>query len=143
LDLGTSAPHHPALGIDPGTARVGIAATDAAGILAHPVETIDLSRQEPLERIAELVAERGVRVLVVGLPRRLDGSEGPAADKARAFAERLRQRLPQLPLEFVDEFGSTLDAADKLRAAGRRAKRQRPVIDQAAAVEILERWMNE
>ncbi len=132
---------HPALGIDPGDSRIGIAATDPVGILAHPVETIELGRGDPLERIAALVAERGIRTLVVGLPLRMDGSEGDAAAKARTLAEKLRQRLPELPLEFVDESMTTVEAAEKLRAAGRKAKRQKSVIDQAAAVEILNRWM--
>lgn len=134
---------HPALGIDFGDARIGVAATDPCGILAHPVETIERGRGDPLERLAALAGERGIRTLVVGLPLRLDGSEGEAAAKVRAFARRLAARLPELPLVFVDETFSTLDAAERLRQAGRRARRQRPVIDQAAAVEILERWLAE
>ena len=80
---------HPALGIDYGEARIGIAATDACGILAHPVESIHLQRTEPLERIATLVAERGIRTLVLGLPLRMDGTEGTACAKVRAFGEKL------------------------------------------------------
>lgn len=132
---------HPALGIDPGDARIGIAATDPLGILAHPVETIDLRKTDPLERIAALVAQRGIRTLVVGLPLRVDGSEGSAAEKVRAFATGLADRVPGIPLVFADEAYTTLDAAAKLREAGRNAKRQKAVIDQAAAVAILENWM--
>lgn len=134
---------HPALGIDPGDARIGVAATDPLGILAHPVETIDLRATEPVERLAAIVAQRGIRTLVVGLPLNLDGEEGPAARKARAFGERLAARLPELPLVFVDESHTTVAAAARLRAAGRNAKRQKDVIDQAAAVEILRQWMGE
>lgn len=132
---------HPALGIDPGDARIGIAATDPLGILAHPVETIDVRKTDPLERIAALVAQRGIRTLVVGLPLRIDGSEGSAAEKVRAFAARLAARVPGVPLVFTDEAYTTMDAAAKLREAGRNAKRQKAVIDQAAAVAILESWM--
>lgn len=132
---------HPALGIDPGDARIGVAATDPFGILAHPVETIDIRKVDPLERIAALVAQRGIRTLVVGLPLRIDGSEGSAALKVRAFAARLAARVPELPLVFTDEAYTTQDAAAKLHAAGRNAKRQKAVIDQAAAVVILEAWM--
>jgi putative Holliday junction resolvase len=132
---------HPALGIDPGDARIGIAATDPLGILAHPVETIDLRKTDPLDRIAALVAQRGIRTLVVGLPLRIDGSEGSAAEKVRAFAARLAARVPGVPLVFTDEAYTTMDAAAKLREAGRNAKRQKAVIDQAAAVAILESWM--
>ena len=132
---------HPALGIDYGAARIGIAATDEFGILAHPVETIERARVDAIERIARLAELRGIRTLVVGLPLRMDGSEGDSAATVRAFAGRLRERMPQIPLVFVDETLSTASAAEKLRAAGRPAKRQKSVIDQAAAVEILNYWM--
>lgn len=132
---------HPALGIDYGDARFGIAATDPLGILAHPVETIEVSRQDPVERIAELVESRSIRQLVLGLPLNLDGEEGPAAAKVRAFAKKLSARLPDLPVEWIDESMTTVAAAEKLRQAGRNAKKQKGIIDQAAAVEILERWM--
>lgn len=134
---------HPALGIDHGDARIGIAATDEFGILAHPVETIDRARTEPLERIAAIVSQRKIRTIVLGLPVRMDGSEGTSAEKVRAFAEKLRQQLPDLPLVFVDETLTTSSAAAKLREAGRNAKQQKSVIDQAAAVEILNAWMEE
>lgn len=134
--------NHPALGLDPGEARIGVAATDALGILAHPVETIEVGRVDALERIAALVALRGIRTLVVGLPLRMDGSEGEAAAKARRFAETLRRRLPEVALVMVDESLSTATAADLLRQSGRTAREQKPLIDQAAAVEILKRWMD-
>lgn len=133
---------HPALGIDHGEARIGIAATDPLGILAHPVETIDVRKTDPLERIAALAGQRQVRTLVLGLPVRIDGTEGTAAAKVRAFGEKLAARLPGIPLVFVDEAYTTMDAAEKLREAGRKAKQQKAVIDQAAAVAILEAWMN-
>lgn len=133
---------HPALGIDFGEARVGVAATDALGILAHPVETIEVARVDPLARIPELAGQRGIRTLVVGLPLRMDGSEGTAAGKARKFAEALGRRLPGLPLVMVDEALTTRDAADLLRQSGRKSRHQKDVIDRAAAVEILKRWMD-
>ncbi len=132
---------HPALGIDHGDARIGIAATDDFGILAHPVETIDQNKGDAIERIAQLVELRKIQTLVVGLPIRMDGSEGSSAAKVRAFAGRLRERIPTIPLVFVDETLTTAAAADKLRQAGRKAKQQKSVIDQAAAVEILNGWM--
>ncbi|MES2438307.1 MAG: Holliday junction resolvase RuvX [Verrucomicrobiota bacterium] len=134
---------HPALGIDHGDARIGIAATDDFGILAHPVETIDQSKGDSIERIARLVEIRKIQTLVVGLPIRMDGSEGSSALKVRAFADRLRERIPAVPLVFVDETLTTSTAATKLREAGRKAKQQKSVIDQAAAVEILNLWMGE
>ena len=141
----TSVPNspHPALGIDHGEARIGIAATDDFGILAHPVETIDQAKGDAIERIARLTEIRGIRTLVVGLPIRMDGTEGSSAAKVRAFADRLRERIPTIPLVFVDETLTTATAAGKLREAGRNAKQQKAIIDQAAAVEILNQWMED
>jgi len=134
---------HPALGIDHGDARIGIAATDDFGILAHPVETIDRAKNDPVTRIAELVERRKIRTLVVGLPIRMDGTEGESAAKVRSFADLLRERLPDIPLVFVDESLTTSAASAKLREAGRKARQQKAVIDQAAAVEILNAWMGD
>ena len=134
---------HPALGIDHGDARIGVAATDDFGILAHPVETIDRAKMDPVERIAQLAVLRGIRTLVVGLPVRMDGTEGESAAKVRTFADLLRERIPNIPLVFVDETLSTASASQKLREAGRKARQQKSVIDQAAAVEILNYWMGE
>lgn len=133
---------HPALGIDYGQARIGIAATDACGILAYPVESIHLAHTDPLQRIAELVEKMQIRTLILGLPLRLDGTEGSACERVRAFGDRLHARLPRLPLLYVDEFLTTSTAQEKLHAAGRKAKSFRPIIDQAAAVEILNNWLN-
>ena len=134
---------HPALGIDHGEARIGIAATDDFGILAHPVETIDRAKTEPLERIARLVELRKIRTLVVGLPVRMDGTEGDSAKKVRDFATKLAERLPDVPMVFVDETLTTSMASQKLREAGKKAKQQKSIIDQAAAVEILNLWMGD
>lgn len=132
---------HPALGIDHGDARIGIAATDDFGILAHPVATIETAKGDPFEEISRIVMARRIRTLVLGLPVRSDGSEGDAAAKVRRFGETLKQRLPELPLFYIDEAFTTISAAGKLREAGRNAKKQKAVIDQAAAVEILNTWM--
>ncbi len=132
---------HPALGIDYGEARIGIAATDACGILPHPVESIPRRTVDPLARIAELVQERGVRTLVLGYPLRLDGTEGSACEKVSVFGEQLSARFPELPLVYVDEFLTTTVAQQKLHAAGKKSRDFRPIIDQAAAVEILNNWM--
>lgn len=134
---------HPALGIDFGQARIGIAATDPCGILAHPVESIHLSKTEPLGRIAELVAQKGIRSLVLGLPLRLDGTEGSACEKVRSFGRKLSARFPELPLIYVDEFLTTTVAQEKLHKAGKKAKDFKPIIDQAAAVEILNTWLEQ
>ena len=134
---------HPALGIDYGDARIGVAATDDFGILAHPVETIDRARTDVLDRIRHLVEIRRIHTLVVGLPLRMDGSEGDSAAKVREFARQLRELVPTIPLVFVDETLTTSSAAEKLRQAGRKSRDHKSIIDQAAAVEILNQWMGE
>ncbi len=137
---------HPLLGIDHGAARIGIAATDAAGILAYPVETIQCSTTDPIERIAEIVVEKNIRQMVLGLPISLNGTEGEAAKKIRAFGELLHKRLPEIPLHYCDETFTTVAAYEKLHQVGmskkKKAKRQRAIIDQAAAVEILNNWLD-
>ena len=107
------------------------------------METIDQSKGDAIERIARLVEMRRIHTLVVGLPIRMDGTEGSSAAKVRAFAELLRERMPAVPLVFVDETLTTSTAASKLREAGRNARQQKSIIDQAAAVEILNLWMGD
>lgn len=107
------------------------------------METIDQGKGDAIERIARLVELRQIRTLVVGLPIRMDGSEGSSAAKVRAFADRLRERIPSIPLVFTDETLTTSSATSKLREAGRTARQQKAVIDQAAAVEILNSWMGD
>jgi len=143
VDYSPSSPH-PALGLDYGKSRIGVAATDDFGIMPHPIETIDRIRiPDPIRRIAEIAATRKTKTLVVGLPLRLDGSEGDSAKMVRAFSKKLAQTLPDLPMVFVDETYTTSDASQKLHEAGRNTRKQKAVIDQAAAVEILNRWMEE
>lgn len=133
-----------ALGIDHGDARIGVAASDGLGLLAHPVETVAAQPQEAaLRRLAEIFRERRAELIIMGLPIREDGTEGTAAEKVRKFAAKLAALLPAgTRMEFQDEYGSTKSAAEHLRAAGRRTHRHRPVIDQAAAVVILQEWLD-
>ena len=133
--------NHPVLAIDYGEARFGIAATDDLGLFAHPVETIHVAQQPPLERIQELCEQRRVKTMVIGLPLRLSGEEGDAAEAARALGAQLSELLPDIPIHFCDERYSTVTASEKLRAAGKSARRQKNIIDQAAAVEILNQWL--
>ncbi len=131
-----------ALGIDYGEARIGVAGSDALGMLAHPLETVDARRAGALQRIAAIAEQRGAEVLVVGMPYRLDGSRGPAAEGVEAFADRLRAAVPGRRVVTWDERLSTVTAQAKLHAAGRDIRRSRAVIDQAAAVEILQCWLD-
>lgn len=129
------------LGVDVGDARVGLAISDDLGMLAHPLETIPVATQDPLDRIARLVAERSISHVVVGMPRNMDGSFGPAAEKSRAFIASLRERIA-CPVVSWDERLTTVSAQRALREAGRKAKDQRSVVDQAAAQIILQGWMD-
>lgn len=133
-----------AIGIDYGSARIGVAASDALGLMAHPVETVAAQPPEKaLFRLGEIVRERKAEMIVVGLPIREDGTEGTAAARVRKFAGSLSALFPPgFPVEFQDEYGSTKSAAENLRAAGRRTHRHRPIIDQAAAVVILQDWLD-
>ena len=125
------------LGIDPGDARIGVARSDPSGFLATPVETVRRGRGD-LARIARLVFEEEVIEVVVGLPRSLAGGEGPAAAKVRDFATRLAERVAPVPVRLVDERLTTVSAEAMLRDRGRKGQQRRAVVDQAAAVMILQ-----
>lgn len=132
---------HPILAIDHGEARIGLAATDEFGIAAHPVETIHRESTDTMGRLAEVVAQRNIKTLLLGLPLKTDGREGPAAQKIRIFGDELRETFGHLPLYFHDESFTTIQASEKLRQAGKKAKDQRDIIDQAAALQILQNYL--
>ena len=127
----------PRLGLDPGDVRIGVASSDPSGILATPVETVARGEGD-LNRIATLVDELGAVRIYVGLPRSMSGGEGPSAGKVRAFARDLSTRVQPVPVRLCDERLSTVTAEGQLRAQGRKGKKRRAVVDQAAAVVILQ-----
>ena len=131
-----------ALGLDHGDARIGVAVSDELGMLAHPLETIVVKETEPIRRIAEIVAEKAIGTIVLGLPKNMDGSAGPATEKVRAFAEQIRGQIPACKVVLWDERLTTVAAQKSLQAAGRTAKQSRSVIDQAAAQLILQGWLD-
>ncbi|HEU5223689.1 MAG TPA: Holliday junction resolvase RuvX [Candidatus Lumbricidophila sp.] len=124
------------LGIDVGKARIGVARCDPDGLLAVPVETVARSKDRDIRRIAELAAEFDALEIVVGNPLALSGSETASTADAVGFAELLT--IIGLPVRLVDERLSTVSAQQSLRQAGRSAKQQRSIVDQAAAVIILQ-----
>jgi len=128
------------LGVDVGSVRVGLAASDPGGVLATPVETIerDLGSGADLDVIAAAALERHALEIVVGLPRSLSGGEGPAAVGARAYAVALAARISPTPVRLIDERLTTIDAHRQLRDSGMAGRAQRAVVDQAAAVQILQ-----
>lgn len=125
------------LGIDLGDVRVGVARSDPAGALATPVETVPAG-DDLVARLASLAAAEAAVEVVVGLPRSLSGSEGPAARRVRAVATRLARELAPRPVRLVDERMSTVTAERTLRERGRRGRQRRAVVDQQAAVVILQ-----
>ena len=131
------------LGIDVGAVRVGVALSDPDGVLATPLATVarDVVHGADLAEIAGLVAEHDVVEIVVGLPRTLAGQEGPAAQAARSYAAALGDRVV-VPIGFADERLTTVVATRQMRESGRKGRRQRAVVDQVAAVAILQGWLD-
>jgi putative Holliday junction resolvase len=136
------------LGVDVGSVRIGVACSDPDAVLATPVETVRRHASgSHLRRLADLVAELGVVEVVLGLPRTLADETGAAArdaiEVASELAKVLAHRQMPTPVRLADERLSTVSAQRELRAAGVRAKGQRAVIDQAAAVTILQGWLDQ
>ncbi len=132
------------LGVDVGTVRVGVAMSDPTGTLASPLETLQRAKDgSDLDRLARLVVEHEVTEVVVGEPRHLSGASGASAQDADAYARALAGRIgADVPVHMIDERLSTVSAASALRASGVDSRRQRPVIDQAAAVVILQAYLD-
>lgn len=127
-----------------GSVRIGVACSDPDAILATPVETVRRDRNgKHLRRLAALAAEYEAVEVVVGLPRTLADRTGPSALDAIEVADALAQRIAPIPVRLADERLTTVAAQRSLRAAGVRAKEQRAVIDQAAAVAILQSWLDQ
>ena len=129
------------IGVDVGSVRVGVAASDPSGLLATPVRTLARDTSATAADLAELgrlVAEVEALEVVVGLPRTLAGQEGPAAVEARQYARRLAVLVAPVSVRLVDERLTTVDAHRSLRESGVDGRRQRAVVDQAAAVLILQ-----
>lgn len=124
------------MGVDVGSVRVGVASCDPSGLIATPVDTLRRG-QGDLDALVGLVAGRSAVEVVVGLPTTLAGRHGPAAEAAQAYAEELAGRL-EVPVRLVDERLSTVGAQRDLRASGVDTRKGRRVVDQAAAVIILQ-----
>ncbi|WP_040736480.1 Holliday junction resolvase RuvX [Nocardia tenerifensis] len=139
------------IAIDVGSVRIGVASSDPDGVLATPVETVPRAKPNKrsvgpaadIARIAEIVREYEAVEVIVGLPRTLRGEKGSAATIASAFADELRMVVSPVPIRLSDERLTTVSAARALRDSGVRARGQRQVIDQAAAVSILQGWLDE
>ena len=140
---GGSSPRGRVLGIDVGTVRVGVALSDPTRTLASPLQTLRRARDgADLDQLAGLVAEHEVTEVVVGDPVHLSGAAGASARDAADYAQELADRIPDVPVNLIDERLSTVTAASQLREGGVDSRRQRGVIDQAAAVVILQQYLD-
>lgn len=127
------------LGIDVGKARVGVAKSDPDGLLATPVETVqrDLGGDTDIAAIGSIASDLGVFELIVGLPIALSGKDTASTQDARDFALRLAASTG-IPARLVDERLTTVTAHSALRSAGKRQKQTRSIVDQVAAVILLQ-----
>jgi putative Holliday junction resolvase len=131
------------MGVDVGRVRVGLALSDPSRTLASPLETVRRAKDgSDLDRLAELVVEHEVTEVVVGDPKHLSGASGASAKDASAYSRALAGRLGEVPVHLLDERLSTVTAANHLREGGLDSRRQRSVIDQAAAVVILQQFLD-
>jgi putative Holliday junction resolvase len=130
------------LGIDLGSRRIGVAVSDGLGLFAQPRATIARhGGVRDIDAIAAAVKDADAERIVLGLPLDCEGQEGPAAQRARVFGEKLRVAL-QLPVEMVDESFSTVEAEAVLLAADVSRARRKQVVDKMAAAVILQRWLD-
>ena len=131
------------LGVDVGTIRVGVALSDPTGTLASPLETLRRAKNlSDVDRLAALVVQHEVAEVVVGEPVHLSGASGASAADAANYAQELADRIPDVPVNLIDERLSTVTAASHLREGGIDSRKQRQVIDQAAAVVILQQFLD-
>lgn len=130
------------LGVDFGTKRIGVAAATRGGFGGQPLRTIERSRRlgHDLDLIVAMAQKEGAEAIVVGLPRNADGTIGPSAQRATEFANALRKVSP-MPVVMHDEFRSSADAEDELILMDVSREKRRAVIDQMAAVHILESYL--
>lgn len=130
---------NPILGVDYGRARVGLAISDELRMLAHPLETV--AAKDALKRIVDLVKERKIDIVVVGIPKNMSGTHGPAAAEAEKFANELRAKI-DIELVTWDERLTTVAAERALRDAGKKTRDTRGQVDQVAAQMILQGFLD-
>lgn len=124
-------------GVDVGAARIGVARSDSSGILATPVATLRAGKGD-IDAVAKMVREAAALEVIVGLPLNMDGTQGKSAFIAKKWARRLSRRIYPVPVRMLDERLTTVQAHRQLHDAGRKEISHRAVVDQAAAVIILE-----
>lgn len=132
-----------ALGLDVGRKRIGVAGCDGTGLIATGLMTIEnKSFQQVLDQLRDLIQQRQVQVLVVGLPYSMDGSLGTQAKQVQKFAQRLTTAL-QLPVEYMDERLTSFQAEQLLQADNISPSRNKGLVDRKAAAIILQQWLDQ
>lgn len=132
-----------ALGLDVGSKRIGVAGCDRTGLIATGLTTIDRqSFEQDVAQLRELIEQRQVQVLVIGLPYKMDGSIGSQARQVQKLAQRLAIAL-QMPIEFVDERLTSYEAEALVRAENRSLQHHKGLIDRKAAAIILQQWLDD
>jgi len=130
------------LALDHGTVRIGVAISDELKMIASPLEFIPAEPWDVfLQRLQQIIAEMQVERVLVGMPRNMDGSFGPATEKVRAFLELLRP-VVAVPIQTVDERLSSVQAQKLLSQSGVKAKQQRGKVDQSAAAILLQGYLD-
>jgi putative Holliday junction resolvase len=131
-----------ALGLDVGRKRMGVAGCDGTGLIATGLTTIErTSWGSDVRQLKDIVIEREVEILVIGLPYRLDGTLGSQAKQVQKFADRISRTL-QLPFEYVDERLTSVEAEEQLKAQKQFSTRNKGAIDRRAAAIILQQWLD-
>lgn len=131
------------IGIDYGEVRIGVSCSDDLGMFAHPLETIHVKKIDPIKRIIEIAEEKKIQAVVIGMPRNLDGSYGSAAKKVESFLIKIKTVLPEVQVFEQDERFTTTVAQKKLQDTGHTVKSSRQIIDEVAAVEILQSFLDQ
>lgn len=130
------------MALDYGSKRIGVALSDPTGTIASPLEFIPAKPEDRfMDRLRQLIAEHQVRRIVLGMPRNMDGSYGPAAEAVRAFADRLRAAI-DLPLVFWDERLTTAMANRFLIEGNMSRRRRKGKVDQTAAAILLQSYLD-
>ncbi len=131
-----------ALGLDVGKKRIGVAGCDGTGLIATGLTTINrTSWAEDVRQLKDIIQQREVEILVIGLPYNLDGTIGFQAKQVQKFASRISQSL-QMPIAYVDERLTSVEAESQLKAQKKFSSRNKGAIDRRAAVIILQQWLD-
>lgn len=131
------------LGIDYGDVRVGLAVSDPTGLIAGGIGTVKISgMNNAVSQVLDVIKEKSIEKIVLGLPLNMDGSEGPSASKIKAFASKITEQLPDMDIEFIDERRSSMLAASYMTETGTFGKKRKESVDTLSAQIILQTFLD-